>query len=249
MQVIDRIGSDPEVFLVDTLGNLKSSIGRIGGSKTSPRYISVMESIQEDNVLAEFNTVPAKTADQLSQSISNCLEQIERITGLRTKISSSEIFPENELSSPQAWEFGCDPDFDGYHSVPSKLPKRTRLRTGGGHIHISFENFNESEFDHFRFARCMDEIVARELIIRGIENDIRRRKLYGRPGSFRPKPWGIEYRTLSNQWIKDEETIHLVWDLVHKAVEFYNNGGDAHEGTKDLILGLTEYHNNSVETI
>ena len=165
-------------------------------------------------------------------SINFCLHTIETISGCACHIVSSDIMPDSVLSSPKAWEFGCEPDFDGY-GIGCKIPKRSKLRTAGGHIAVSFEDFDieDNDIDFDRLARCFDEKVAKPLIEAGIETDVRRRKMYGRPGSFRVKDFGFEYRTLSNQWIKLYSSVELVFKLVHEAVDYYN-AGDTRQPTK-----------------
>ena len=52
-----------------------------------------------------------------------------------------------------------------------------------------------------------------------------RKQLYGKAGCFRPKPYGVEYRTLSNFWIFKKKHIEWVWRNTAralKAVETYN---------------------------
>ena len=46
------LGSDPELFLVDALGNFKSAVGLIGGSKEKPRPVLNRPgfAVHEDNV-------------------------------------------------------------------------------------------------------------------------------------------------------------------------------------------------------
>jgi len=39
-----------------------------------------------------------------------------------------------------------------------------------------------------------------------------RKQLYGKAGAYRMKPYGVEYRTLSNFWIFSDTTIGWVWD-------------------------------------
>ena len=46
-----------------------------------------------------------------------------------------------------------------------------------------------------------------------------RKQLYGKAGAFRPKPYGVEYRVLSNFWIFDKEKTNTVWNLTERAVE------------------------------
>lgn len=241
---LDRIGADPEVFLSD--GNqIISAIGKIGGSKTCPREVGYMESIQEDNVLAEFNCKPSKTPEGLFKSIQYCIGEIEAISGLKTVISSSEEMPKDQLTNPLAFQFGCEMDFSGWGIPMPKVNRRTRLRTAGGHIHLSFEGYEEDpnnevfkQLDHYRMARCLDGILTVGLIDAGIENDLRRRAMYGRPGSFRFKSFGIEYRTPSNQWIKSLEVTQFMWQLVEEAIAYYNEGGDFDEQVVNKILNI-----------
>jgi hypothetical protein len=234
---IDRIGSDPEVFLKK--GNLLiSAIDLLPGSKDRPFRISEDEFVHVDNVLAEFNVKPSKTADEMWQSIVFCIHSIEQLTGASALISSSEEMPEKELSSPEAWQFGCSADYSAYGKSYSKN-MRTRLRTAGGHIAVSFANHEQVSrvVDYDRLVRCFDEKVTKPFIQMGVENDERRRSMYGQPGMYRIKDFGFEYRTLSNQWIKDYSTVEKMFELVKDAVEYYNNGGDVKEGTYNLIAG------------
>jgi hypothetical protein len=39
-----------------------------------------------------------------------------------------------------------------------------------------------------------------------------RRELYGKAGAFRPKPYGVEYRVLSNRWLNSEALIRWVYN-------------------------------------
>jgi hypothetical protein len=48
--------------------------------------------------------------------------------------------------------------------------------------------------------------------------DTRRRQLYGKAGAIRFKPYGIEYRTLSNFWLADPKLIEKVWDMTAFAI-------------------------------
>jgi len=55
------------------------------------------------------------------------------------------------------------------------------------------------------------------------DQEDRRRELYGAAGAFRPKPYGMEYRVLSNKWISSPILRKLVYhntmDAVHKTFE------------------------------
>ena len=47
--------------------------------------------------------------------------------------------------------------------------------------------------------------------------------MYGKPGAFRSKPYGLEYRTISNQWTKNAELIDYVYKQTLYASEFVNS--------------------------
>ena len=44
-----------------------------------------------------------------------------------------------------------------------------------------------------------------------------RRELYGKMGAMRPKPYGLEYRVLSNFWVFDKELIKWVFNQTRLA--------------------------------
>ena len=46
-----------------------------------------------------------------------------------------------------------------------------------------------------------------------------RRQFYGQPGTFRPTPYGFEYRTLSNFWAHDTD---LIYEIGHQATLLAN---------------------------
>lgn len=47
-----------------------------------------------------------------------------------------------------------------------------------------------------------------------------RRELYGKAGAFRPTSYGVEYRTLSNFWLRRKEYMQWVYAQTHRAFEF-----------------------------
>jgi hypothetical protein len=46
----------------------------------------------------------------------------------------------------------------------------------------------------------------------------RRREMYGKAGAYRPKSYGVEYRTLSNAWLNSAELIRWVYRATQKGV-------------------------------
>lgn len=224
------VGADPELFLVEAQsGELRSAIGRIGGNKWEPRYIDDKGSaVQEDNVAVEFNIPPAATKKQFVKHIGRLLNYLADYVedqNLLLSIVPAAIFPTSELNCQAALEFGCDPDFDVWRKVENSKPHLegdlANLRSCGGHVHVSWDNpSTENQED---VVRAMDIFVGCPSIL--YDGDTLRRKLYGKAGAFRFKDYGIEYRTLSNFWLREPTLVEWVYDQTMKGLDYLNSGG------------------------
>jgi len=51
------------------------------------------------------------------------------------------------------------------------------------------------------------------------EKDGMRRTLYGKAGAYRPTPYGVEYRVLSNFWLTEEKYMRWVYQQVVSVTE------------------------------
>ena len=78
-----KLGCDPEAFLKDVNGQLKSSIGKIGGSKLAPMPLPLGDGycVQEDNVALEFNIPPAEGRSSFVESINMTLNFLTSMVG------------------------------------------------------------------------------------------------------------------------------------------------------------------------
>lgn len=233
-QNIKHLGCDPELFLFSTdADEFVSSIDLIGGSKDVPMDIGEGCSVQEDNVAVEFNTPPCASADEFVKAINYNLEYLKTKAanmGLSLKLVPSAEFSKRELMDPRAQVFGCDPDFDAWkNGAQNPRPKAAdkMLRSAGGHIHV------ETDLDKIAVVKAMDLMVGAQMI--EFDTDNRRRELYGKRGAYRPKPYGVEYRTASNAWITDEKYIRWVWDQTEKALAFVKAGYTLDDDDGDLI--------------
>jgi len=229
------IGADPELFLKNQAGKYISSIGLIGGSKDFPLPIGNGCSVQEDNVAVEFNTPPCRGAKEFIEAIQYNLKVINEIAshhGLFADISASAVFDSDQLEHPQAQEFGCEPDYNAWEGGkvnPKPNAADKALRSAGGHIHIGLENGE----DRIEVVKAMDLFVGCQMI--KFDKDNRRRELYGMPGAYRPKPYGVEYRTASNAWITSPERIEWVYQQTEKALEFVQAGRKISDAQGELI--------------
>lgn len=219
---IRHLGCDPEIFLQDQTGKFISSVGLIGGTKDFPMPIGADCSVQEDNVAVEFNTPPCASADAFVRAIQynkDYITQRAAELGLQLCIKPSAVFDDDQLQSEAAQTFGCDPDFNAWQDGrqnPRPSADNPNLRSCGGHIHV------ETDLDPILVTKCMDVYVGCAMI--EFDDDRDRRKLYGNPGAFRKKPYGVEYRTASNAWIESEERIRWAWAQTEKALELAASG-------------------------
>lgn len=197
------IGADPEVFVLDDSGEIGSAIGRIGGSKENPIPLDGGGAIQEDNVLAEFNIDPATTAKGFIYNIKSVMNQLEEVVGPLVIKSSHEYLKSVLMEyGEQALTFGCDPDVCAWTGKTNQSPNPyTTLRTAGGHLHIGYEDHNEDL--NISIAKMCDIFLGVPSVL--MDNDGLRRKLYGYAGSMRHKPYGVEYRSLSNFWLRSDK--------------------------------------------
>jgi hypothetical protein len=230
---MNRLGCDPELFLQSKTGQLISSIGLIGGTKDFPMPIGEGCAVQEDNVAVEFNTPPCASAAEFIKAIQfnlNFLTERAKSLELDLCIKPSGVFDDAQLDNPQAQEFGCDPDFNAWNGGmqnPRPNAPNKNLRSCGGHIHI------ETDLDPIAVVQAMDLFVGCPMI--EFDKDTDRRTLYGKPGAFRVKPYGVEYRTASNAWIASPDRIQWAWDQTQKAIEFVKNGGSISDEVGQII--------------
>ncbi len=211
------VGADPELFLRNQ-EQLISVVGILGGSKVNPLPIGEGCAIQEDNVAAEFCIPPAMDVNQFTASIQYALSDIntraEALGLTLAKLTASGEFSKDQLNNRQARTFGCDPDFNAYTGEANPRPRTANklLRSAGGHVHVGTKE------DIIDVVQTLDLMLGVPSVL--IDNDEERRKLYGKAGCFRPKPYGVEYRTLSNFWIWDVKTIEWVYHRVAESISF-----------------------------
>lgn len=226
------LGADPEVF-VRRGGKPFSAHGLIPGTKANPHVVD-FGAVQVDGHALEFNIAPAKSSEQF---VHNLEAVFKRLTSMipedcRIEITPSLEFDWDHLQSlpKEANELGCDPDFDAYTGNANPRPnQKTNLRTAAGHVHIGWTSGMELD-DPAHLIKCrqlatqLDHFLGVPSVI--LDTDTKRRTMYGKAGAFRPKPYGMEYRVLSNFWLKSPELMKWVWDTTHLAIQELISGNN-----------------------
>ena len=228
------IGCDPE-FFVKKNGKHVSAYNLIEGTKDNP-YPVTSGAVQVDGMALEFNINPANTCDSFVSNVQDVLTQIREMVDAEYEFDYSPVahFGEEYIAEQpeDARRLGCDPDFNAYTGQPNDAPDASRgFRTASGHIHIGWTNdVDINDPDHIEACQMvtkqMDALLGLMSVI--LDGDNTRRELYGKAGAYRVKPYGVEYRVMSNFWLKSPELMNLIYNT-------------AYEGTRALLEGRQFY--------
>jgi hypothetical protein len=225
------LGADPEIFVTKD-GKPVSAHGLIGGSKSEPLKTS-KGAVQVDGMALEFNIDPTDQGnfEGFNENIVRTMRDLkDMVPGYSFNISPVQDFGEEGIKAapPEALILGCDPDYNAYTLEANPMPDGTRtFRTGAGHIHFGWStDIPVDNKEHIEicgnFIKMLDATVGMAMTF--LDRDPRRRELYGKAGAFRPKSYGVEYRTPSNVWIKNRNRRKLIHDLCNLAIRQMCNG-------------------------
>jgi hypothetical protein len=226
------IGSDPEVFLTKGLQYV-SAIPYTKGTKKKPEKLPNGGIVSYDNVALEFGTVPSVDIDEFVGNMECTLQDLVDYLpdDIRISIVPSIHFSKKELKHKDAKAFGCDADFNAWTShrnVISSDAADDTFRTAGAHVHIG--NI-EGHYDFLLKNRGKLQTIQAMDIFSGtastaIDCDpaaLARKSLYGKAGCYRSTSYGVEYRTLSNFWIKSPTYTKLIYSLTEDALKLVKN--------------------------
>lgn len=220
-------GCDPELFVINEEGVYVSAEGLIPGDKQNP-YKVPGGAIQVDGMAAEFNIDPVTNYKDFSANINSVLRHLKAHLpkGYALMPIPSVEFSEKvwEETPDKAKELGCSPDFNawtGSFNPPPKNVEKPRLRCAGGHIHVGWtEDADITEKAHI--LNCIELVKQFDWYLGAWslrqDADAQRRSLYGSAGACRFKPYGVEYRTLSNFWLTSSTKREAVWNRMQHAI-------------------------------
>lgn len=261
MSVEFLIGADPELFVRDRNNNLVSAFGMIPGTKESPHEVEG-GAVQVDGMALEFNINPANNFKEFNKNIESVLAQLKEMIpeGYSFDFSPVAEFGKEYIDAQpdMAKELGCNPDFNAHTGTPNEKPNVDYpFRTASGHIHIGWTAGQDIDVpEHIEACRMavsqLDITIG--LAARRWDKDTKRSSMYGKFGCYRPKPYGVEYRTLSNTWVGDKDRREVVFNVSMEAMELLLTGKRLYEKyyipdfdqyvTRGQFADLNYYANN-----
>lgn len=227
------IGCDPELFLWSKLSDrYVSAHDMLPGTKKEPFKVN-LGAVQVDGTAAEFNIDPASTAQQFYTNIKTVMAELQHMVPNYSLKSVPYVKYEKSyfqrIVPDYAKELGCEPDYDAWTTAMNPPPElsNTPLRTAAGHVHIGWTE-GADPFDEKHFETCVALVKQLDYYL-GImsltwDPDNTRRIMYGKAGAFRPKPYGVEYRVMSNAWLNNMSTIKKVFKLAKTGTTRFFDG-------------------------
>lgn len=238
------LGCDPEFFFTkngDIIGSEKiipegglvyepdSFKGKIDGRHTTRGNMSVSKIII-DGVQAEINPRPNTCRANLANEISCCMrtvyEAIKNDQSLSCNFEPAVSITPEELKSlsEKSQQFGCSPSKNtkGKSEISIKDASKYYYRSAGGHIHLgSTTESVRKALQHPELVIPVLDIILGNTCVLIDRNDsnIERRKVYGMAGEYRTPPHGLEYRTLSNFWLRNYSLMSMVFGIAQQCVQ------------------------------
>lgn len=226
MSLVVKVGTDPELFVRHKKsGKIVSAHDLMPGTKLAPHPVE-KGAVQVDGVAAEFNIDPATTSLEFTNNIATVMDKLQGFIGKEYELVAEPVavFDRDYFKSlPEInRELGCNPDWNAWTGQLTEKPDGdVDFRTACFHVHIGWgEGMDPTDDTHIQDCR---EIVRNLDYYLGMhslmwDDDTKRRSLYGRAGAFRPKPYGVEYRPLSNVVLRSPRLQTWVFSAAQKCV-------------------------------
>lgn len=233
------VGADPEVFMRKD-GVFVSAHGAVQGDKKNPLKVD-KGAVQVDGMALEFNIDPAANEEEFVGNVTAVMQILQgMVPGYELVADPVAHFGAAYIAAQpkEAIELGCDPDFNAWNDgAPNERPNGAAdFRTGAGHVHIGWtKNADVGDPSHIEacimLAKQMDYYLGLGSLF--YDDDQQRRELYGAAGAFRIKPYGVEYRVLSNAWLRSPELMRWVYKNTIKGTQQLLKGNSAFENWGD----------------
>jgi hypothetical protein len=238
MEIV-TFGCDPEIFV-------RRGKTIIGSERIIPeeglkagRPYDLHGKLVRDGIQAELNprqtTCRANLGNYIKGLLSKLDKELEKQKNMVICFDQVVMITKKELNSlsPKSRQFGCMPSFNIYDTAEFKAgitvdPAKYLKRSGGGHLHLGDNGYDGTVrtalHDYSRIVPLLDLIVGNTCVLLDRNPlNAERRRVYGRAGEFRTPTYGVEYRTLSNFWLRDYQLFSLVTGLARTAVSILAN--------------------------
>jgi len=243
-------GCDPEFFFAapdghvvgaETVlpdGGLKYNDRAVGtGSRNTTTYVDGGGMVVIDGVQAEMHPHPNTCRANIVFEVAECFRTIKKQLDAKGVCANFKGVVEVDQAvldalSEAARKLGCSPSKNAYGLGSAELAAidatTYRTRSAGGHLHMSGARcFGSPEST----VEILDAIVGNTCVLLDRDPQMaERRRLYGRAGEFRTpkvdKGQGadLEYRTLSNFWLRSDKLMSFAFGLARLATSIIEAG-------------------------
>lgn len=237
------LGCDPELFFAAPSGEVIGSERVLPETPLETTYHSVRSMLMPkrhgivmDGVQVELNPNPhtcrANLVNELSYHFRTLKTHLGKMKDVRVSFKTVVEVSEEEMSklSERSRQLGCAPSLNAHdtQATISVDPATYRTRSAGGHIHLGLQPGSSTMWAYSpekvyaareRIVPIMDILVGLPSVF--IDRDpqaAERRKVYGRAGEYRLPAHGLEYRTLSNFWLRNSALMSFVLGMSRTAV-------------------------------
>jgi len=249
------IGSDPEIFLV-------KDGAVIGSEKVIPEDGLRIENgshyfgpeVVLDGVQVELNPRAGASSQYLAKEISNAFKalkaHLEKTPEVAVCFNTVVDVTQAELDSlsEKSRRFNCKPSRNFYGLKSSLMDKgfdstKYLKRHASGHFHLGLSApiYNQKVDERDRVVPPLDLLAGNTGTI--IDRDpgaVERRVYYGLPGEYRLPKHGLEYRTLSNFWLRAHPLYDLMSGLCVMAVSLVHTTMSTNEDIEMDIMAKVD---------
>ena len=209
------LGCDPEAFLMKggrVIGAEKVLPGR-GLSTGTKRHAVVLDGVQFELHTNPQGT-PSEVANELSLAFTALKRHLATIEHVSVSFKGVVSIDQEELDSlsEKARTLGCEPSKNLYGMTEINIDGTKYLkRSGGGHVQLGlsdpiYNQYNRNIDNRVDLVALMDVLVGNTCVMIDRDPEAPERRLnYGRVGEYRLPPHGLEYRTLSNFWLRSRK--------------------------------------------
>lgn len=228
------IGADPELFLSTADGGIvaseevipKNGIAQATNTDNDPLRIG---KVVRDGIQIELNPTASTCRQVLAREIASCFKNVLPLMeekGLKFNFSTAVKINNKDFAriSDASKVLGCTPSFNLNKDLSGsiKVGNNHQVRSAGGHIHLGNPEgtpIHKALKDYDKMVALLDILVGNtSVMVDRDDMNAERRKVYGRAGEYRKPGYGIEYRTLSNFWLKSYPLMSMVFSLARDAV-------------------------------